>query len=457
MEIRKKITYQFIGIVALILLLSSIAVYISFSETRKEEFYDRLTRKAKLAAQMLIEIDEIDADLLRRIEENNPLSLPNEKIIIYDMNNREIYSNDDENSILISNDLVEKVKEKGELKIAQNSFEILGYYYSSQNENVVVFTAATDIFGLSKLEQLQVILVVVFIIGLIIIFISGRIFATRALKPISNIISQVDKIGITNLNERVDEGNGKDELARLAATFNKMLQRLEVSFESQKNFIANASHELHTPLTVLTGQLEVLLLKSRSVEEYEKTLDDLLVEIKNLTNITNKLLLLAQTGSNISKVSFSRFRIDDTLWQARNEILRRNNDYVINIHFSDKIDSDEKLIVYGNSLLLKIAFSNIIENACKYSNEKKVDVHLDDIHNNYIPVKFIDQGIGIPGDEVKMIFQPFYRSKRVINIPGHGMGLSLVEKIIAMHKGNITIESSPSKGSIFTVKIPLEA
>ncbi len=456
MEIRKKITYQFIGIVAIILFLSLISIYISFSESRKEEFYDRLASKAKLVAQMLIEIDEIDTEVLRKIEMNNPLSLPNEKIIIYDYRNSIIYSSDEDDRLIISDELINKVRLIEELKLKQKPFEIYGQFYTGQYDRIVVFAAATDIFGILKLKRLRIILIIVFVTSLIIIFFSGRLFAARSLYPISEIITHVDQIGVGNLNERVDEGNGKDELARLASTFNKMLERLETAFEIQKNFIANASHELRTPLTAISGQMEVVLLKKRTNEEYQNTLHSVLEDIKNLNNVSNRLLLLAQASSDFGEVDFSKFRIDDALWQARNEILKRNPGFSVNIDFDEKIDEEEKLIVHGNDLLLKTAIGNLIDNACKYSKDNAVHVKLVN-EDNMLIIKFIDNGIGISGEEIKMIFQPFYRSRNVMNTKGHGLGLSLVEKIVQLHKGNINVLSEPGKGSEFTIILPVSS
>src|SRR3989339_1255592 len=226
MEIRKKLLYQFIGIVAMILFLSSLSVYISFSGGRKEEFYDRLGSKAKMVAQMLIDIDEIDAGLLRRIEKNNPVSLPNEKIIIYDYQDKIVYSTDDDQLLVIPPELVNEVRLKEEVRSKQNSYEILGQFYAGKYDRYVVFAAATDIYGLGKLKRLRVILLIVFIISLFIVFISGKIFVSRALTPISKIMSQVGAISVSNLDARISEGNGRDELAQLAQTFNKMLERI---------------------------------------------------------------------------------------------------------------------------------------------------------------------------------------------------------------------------------------
>jgi signal transduction histidine kinase len=454
MEIRKKLLYQFIGIVAMILLLSSFSVYISFSEGRKQEFYDRLASKATMVAQMLIDIDEIDAELLKKIEKNNPVSLPNEKIIIYDYQDRIVYSTDDNKFLVISPQLITEVRLKEEVRLIQKPYEILGQFYAGKYDRYVVFAAATDIYGLVKLKRLSVILLIVFIINLFIVFISGKIFVSRALTPISDIMSQVGVIGVSNLNARVSEGNGKDELSQLAQTFNKMLERIESAFKTQKNFIANASHELRTPLTVITGHLEVILMKARKNEEYRKTIISVLGNIKNLNHISNRLLQLAQASSDFSEADFSLLRIDEILWQAKKDVLKINNNYQVSINFSESIDDEYKLIVKGNEQLLKTAITNLIDNGCKYSDDYTSEISVNN-ENNKVIMNFSDKGIGISEEELNMIFQPFYRARNAIGTKGHGIGLSLVEKIVALHKGQITVKSAIKKGSTFTLSLPL--
>lgn len=456
MEIRKKLTYQFIAIVALILFLSSLAIYISFSKSRKEEFYDRLANKAKLVAQMLIDIDEIDADLLKKIEKNNPLSLPNEKIIVFDYLNNQIYSSDEENVLIIPENYIDKVRLEETIRYIQKPYEVLGEFYTSEFDRIVVFAAAIDIFGINKLKRLRLILLVVFVAGLFIIYLAGHIFAARALNPVSNIILQVNSIGITNLDQRIDEGNGTDELARLAKTFNGMLHRLESAFKIQKNFIANASHELRTPLTAISGQLEVLLMKNRKTTEYQETLISVLDDMKNLNHLANRLLLLAQASSETTEITFTNLRIDDTLWNSRSEILKRKPDYSITISFSEHITDESNFTIYGNELLLKTAIINLIDNACKYSPNKSATIFVD-TNNKKLVIHFKDKGIGIPNDEVKMIFQPFYRAKNAMAERGHGLGLSLVEKIILQHGGKIDLVTEVNMGSNFIIYLPLSS
>jgi signal transduction histidine kinase len=404
MEIRKKIAYQFIAIVAFILLLSSTAIYFSFSSSRKEEFYDRLASKAKMVAQMLLEIDEIDTELLKKIEENNPLSLPNEKVIIFDYQNNILYSTDAEGEIKIDRDLIDEVRLTDAVRLEQNDFEILGRFYTGRYDRIVVFVAASDIFGLNKLRRLRNILLIVFFSSLVIVNFSGRMFASRALKPISNIMGQVNEIGGSNLYARVSEGNGKDELARLAQTFNKMLERLETAFRIQERFIADASHELRTPLTVITGQLDVILLSARSNDEYRKTILSVLEEMKSLNQVSNRLLLLAQASSEYAATEFSTIRADDVLWQVRNEILKRHTDFRVNVNLSAGIDDEMKLSCQGNELLLKTAFSNLVDNACKYSADHTANVFLDYAGGNMI-IRVSDNGIGIPEEDLGMVFQ----------------------------------------------------
>lgn len=453
MDIRTKITYQFLGSVALLLWVSLMAIYFSFSQARKEEFYDRLGRKAKLVAEMLIDIEEIDSELLLKIEKNNPLNLANEKIVIYDFQNQVIYSTDEDNFLDLSESTIGEVRIEQEIRFRKGDYEIYGQFYTGQYERIAVFAAATDIFGKNKLKWLRIIMILVFTLSLIFVWFAGRLFAVKALAPISTIVNQANKIEAKNLSDRLDTGNGKDEIARLAKTFNSMLERLELAFRIQKNFIANASHELRTPLTVITGQLEVVLMKERKNEEYKNTLLTVLDEIKDLNNLSNKLLLLAQTKLSKGELDFSNIRIDEIIWKCRKDVMGRNPNNIIDIYFGDEIDDENKMLISGNEQLLKTAIVNLMDNACKYSDNHRAEVHLN-ASNEKLILKFSDQGIGIAENDLEMIFEPFYRSKNVLHSSGHGIGLSLVKKIVSLHNGKIHVKSELQKGTEFEIIFP---
>ena len=179
-----------------------------------------------------------------------------------------------------------------------------------------------------------------------------------------------------------------------------------------------------------------------------------LSEIKNLNLLSNKLLLLAQTSTKSNDSNFVPVRIDDVLWKSQKEVLTRNKNYSIEIIFEDGIDDESKLSVFGNELLLKTALTNLMDNACKYSESHFAEVRLD-AQNSNLTISFIDRGIGISNEELELIFLPFFRSKNAIHIDGHGIGLSLVEKIIAQHKGKIQVSSEVGKGSVFKLIFPV--
>lgn len=290
-------------------------------------------------------------------------------------------------------------------------------------------------------------------VSLVLFFIVGWFFSGRALKPISDVVKKVEDISITSLNLRVLEGNGADEIGRLAKTFNKMLERLETSFGMQKTFIANASHELMTPLTSINGQLEVLMMKDRSAIEYKSALESVLDDIKSLIDLSNRLLLIARTSAE-DPVNFNKkLRIDEILWQTQEEITRFNNSYHINISMDNSLTDSDQMIIVGDDSLLKVAVSNLIDNACKYSSDRTVDIKFRHIEK-FIEVVFADRGIGIPDKDLQKIFEPFYRGTNTHSISGSGIGLPLVNQIIKNHNGTMKISSQLGKGTSVTILLP---
>ncbi|HYK47773.1 MAG TPA: ATP-binding protein [Parafilimonas sp.] len=449
MQVREKLTYQFVAIVALILLAFSGAVYYFSADYREETLYDRLKSRAVNVANLLINIDEVDSATLQKIEKNNPLSLPDEKIIVYNYKNQILFSTDHKNVFKISPKLLDDVRLNQEVRFEQKPYEMLGFLYTSKYDRFVVISGAIDVYGFKKLDNLSDILVASVAVCIIITFIAGSIYSRRALRPISGVINQVDNITASSMNLRVDEGNKKDEIAKLAETFNKMLGRLEGAFLAQKNFIANASHELRTPLTVISGQLQVLLLRDRTAEDYKKNIASVLDDVKNLNLIADRLLLLMQASVDTSVAGFTSVRVDEILWQAKKDITQMNDVYTVIITFDPALDENH-LTVSGNEQLIRSAVFNLLENGCKFSRDHKTEVHLT-THRNRLTMIFTDKGIGIPAEELEFIFQPFRRGTNSTHIKGHGIGLSLVEKIIRLHKGSIDIKSEVNTGTVITI------
>lgn len=453
MNIRTRLTLLFIGIVFLILSVSFIAIYLLSSDYRQEDFYLRLASKATNVAKLLIEVDEVDATLLSKIEQNNPTSLPQERITILNYRNEILYSSDSAKEITIASNLLDRIRLEGDVRFRQGDFEVLGILYADRFDRFVVIAGAKDIIGLRKLKNLQAILLISFFGSMGLVSLSAWLYAGKALAPISKVISEVDTITATSLNVRVAEGNQQDEIGRLALTFNRMLDRLENAFGIQRNFIANASHELRTPLTAITGKIEVTLLQPRTKERYEEVLQDLSVQVRNINQLSNRLLLLAQASDDGSMRRFGPIRVDEVLWQAKEDELQIAPHYKIDIDLDRGLD-DELLTIRGDEQLMKAAFVNLIDNACKYSDNHSVTIHVHAVNKNLI-LEFIDQGVGISSEEIGTIFEPFFRGKNTLKKTGHGIGLSLINRIIKIHNGRIEVRSELNQGTVFTVHVPL--
>jgi signal transduction histidine kinase len=453
MQIRTRLTLQFLLLGGFIMIFASLAIYYSSANFRKDDFYARLRNQSISTARLILDPYNPDPGLARTIENSNPANLQNKRIIILNNLKDTLYSSDETGEIKVTNEILGKIKSTGRVTYRQGLYEVLGELYSVNRAQFVVISASTDTEGFTHLKKLKTILMVVCLVSLILIFVAGWFYSGRALKPISKMVRNVEDISATSLNLRVPEGNGTDEIGGLAKTFNKMLERLETSFATQKDFIANASHEMRTPLTSINGQMEVLMMKDRSTEEYKAAVGSVLEDIRSLIDLLNRLLLIARTSSESPEDFKKKVRIDEILWQAREEMKKFNAEFDINISLDSSLTDSDQMTVNGDESLLKVAVSNIIENACKYSPDHSV--HIKFAHTEkWVEVIFEDKGIGISEKDIGNVFEPFYRGANSTSVPGTGIGLPLVNRIIKKHKGTITLSSQVGKGTTVVIKLP---
>jgi len=455
MNIKKKLAIKFALIVASILLLSSLVVYVSSARYRRSEFNTRLKDKALDMAKLLIDVDEVDNALLKIINQNT-ISLPEEEVVIYNYLNEELYDSNEETGAPVPVPLLDQIRLEKELYYAEGKKEVIGILYPGKYNRYVVIASATDTYGLSKLQNLRYVLVLVFFISVGITIVAGWLFASQALRPIAAVVTEVNNISARNLHARLHEGNRKDEIANLAITFNRMLERLEVAFTLQRSFVANASHELRTPLTAVTSQIEVALLKQREAEAYESVLQSVLEDINSLSKLYNGLLELAQLDLENNKITVNSLRLDELLLGSIEELTEAKPGYHIHFGYDLFTEEEEKLSVVGSEALLKSAIINLMDNACKFSNGRPATVTLGE-EPGYLKITFADRGIGIADEELSRIREPFYRAGNSTRIKGHGLGLSLTDKIIKWHEGILRIESALHVGTTVTVLFPRNA
>ncbi|MFN0049609.1 MAG: sensor histidine kinase [Cytophagales bacterium] len=451
MKIRIKLTLIFGILVGAILLLFSFSIFYFYSLFREIEFYGRLKDKAQETVELLTEIKTIDANILKIIDRHDLTTLYGEQVMMYDLDLNLLYKSGKEYVKFPVSFLLD-IKIKKEIRLHNGGRETIGIKLQDLGKEFIIIVSAIDKYGYQKIDNLLLILSIGWFTGVLLVFIIGFYYSESALKPIADVVEQVDKITISQLNLRVNEGNGKDEIAQLAKTFNSMLVRLEEAFLMQKTFVSNASHELRTPMTAITGEIEVTLMQKRPVEEYEKVLSSILDETKNLTQMTNGLLELARLNANENAFSQEQLRIDELIWASRSDLSKKNPNYYVKVEFQNFPDDEQPLFIRGNANLLKTAFLNLMENACKFSNTKSAEL-LVVLFFNKVQIVIMDNGIGIPKADIQYVFQPFYRSIKSRSVVGYGIGLSLVDRIIRLHKGIIEVNSTENVGTIFTITL----
>ncbi len=455
MNIRTKLILRFTVIVATILAGFSLAVYFLSADYRREEFFNRLESRAITTARLYVTVQEVDEKLLRIIDKNSIHALFEEKVLIFSPTDKLVYSSLDDLQVDYSPELVRQIRLKGKLEYSQYEIEHLGIVYKGEEGEFVVISSAYDRYGRSKLRNLRNVLVAGLIIGILIIGVTGAVFAGQVLQPLARMNAEVSSISAGNLGRRIGEGNRRDEIARLAMNFNEMLRRLEAAFEMQQQFVSNASHELRTPLAAVTSQLQLVLAKKRTPEEYQQALQSLLDDTRTLVELTNGLLTLAQSAMEKQRFHFSPVRVDETLFAAQNELGKAHPNYRFLIEYDTFPDDERLLIIAGNEHLLKIAFLNLMDNACKFAVDGTVRIGFS-ITGESINVSFTDNGPGIPDSEQELIFNPFFRGSNVrASYRGYGIGLSLCLRIIQLHHGNISVKSELLRGSRFNVSFPL--
>jgi len=453
MTIRNRLTLIYTLIVALILLALSLYVYYLMKLNFHQVFFEKLENRALSTAKVFLEKDEVSAAAFQDLEKRYTQTLPGEMVRVYDEQDRPSFIAEAKKGDFPS-ELIDRIRnEKGKVELDEGGKQIVGIPYSDNQGEFVIIAAAEDVSGRQSLAFTRNALLTGYIASLLIVFLSGRFFSKQALNPMSDIVRNVNRIRASNLHLRLNEGKGKDEIAELSITFNNMLERLEKSFETEINFVHNASHQLRTPLASMIIELEVALTKQRSAEEYQSLLASVLTEAEKLNHIISGLLDLAQVNRDESGTHLGIVRLDELLWDIRDKITKEVPDSKLQISFSNLPSSSDDLTIRGNKPLLDIAFFNLIENACKFSGNQEVNIQLISAPSGTL-ITIRDKGVGIPAAELSEVNRSFYRAKNAATFSGSGIGLSLAEKIIRIHKADFRIESKVGEGTSIQILFP---
>ncbi|GAB3717878.1 HAMP domain-containing sensor histidine kinase [Spirosoma flavus] len=453
MTIRKRLTIRFTGLVSSILLLAFVSIYAFCWYFISSDFYRRLDRKATTVGDMLVR-HRLDARLVQQLSQIRKDQLPNQKVIVYD-NKNVVLLNTNESLILdIPESVIASIRANKRKDFQQDGFYLSGIRFMTASGQLVVIASAENTYGDEFLRRLLWSLAGLLFLIVGITAFSGYFFAGDALRPMQQIDQIVNDIFPNNQDERLRVTQEADEISRLSATINRLLDRVAESFRLQRMFVANVSHELKNPLTQISSQLEVSLLNQRDPEAYRQTIRSVLDDVSDLTTLTHELLQLSKVNQDgASSLLTDAVRMDEIVWDIRQQVMAMNPQYEVKVMLGELPDEPDQLTVQGNKTLLETALKNLTENACKFSDNGQALVHIN-FDQNVVHIRIQNTGKPISQADLPYIFEPFYRSRQTANIQGYGVGLSLVERIIRLHGGLISVTSAAGQPTIFAIELP---
>lgn len=450
MKIQTKISLLFFLISTTGLILLNASIFYFISDFNFEDFFERLEARVNLSAQINILKDENTA-AYQEVRSKYLEKLNQERDYIVKVDRRGKLA---QKPVGLPDDFYNAIFESGKSRYREGNSFYAGSFVESKHGKYLVIVSASNPYGFKELEELKRVLLICFVVSLVLTVLAGRIFSSYTIRPVRSIIKSVKNVSANNLHSRLPEVEGKDEISELVLTFNNMLTRLETAFETQNNFVSNASHELRTPLSIITSETELLLSGNALSPEVQGSVSTILKEAEKLNNILASLLGLAQSGFDGKKQDWQRIRVDELIWTVIDSVKKIEPDCKIDLDMNSLPENESRLYTEGNANLLHLAVSNIVLNACKYSNNQPVSIRLS-TENDRIMIAVSDKGIGIPESEQQHIFEPFFRASNTNEFEGYGIGLPLTLNIVRIHKGSIGIRSEEEVGTEMMILLPI--
>ncbi len=328
----------------------------------------------------------------------------------------------------------EKVSVGGQSYLIQSAFEMDDFYEALDHFALLLFISIPSLLLCAAA--------------------GGYWISTRALAPVDQITRTARTISAQNLSSRLVVPKTGDELQRLSETLNGMLERLEAAFKKITQFTADASHELRTPVAVMRTRAELSLRKARSADEYRDVIAEVLAELEKTSGLIEQLMFLARADSGAETLHFAATNVAEVLREAchQGSALAEAKQ----IDFQEQISGDS-MWIRGDASSLRRLFLILIDNAVKYTPASgQIEVSLQR-NDGYAVAEVRDTGIGIAEADLPNVFERFYRADkaRTRESGGVGLGLSIGRWIAEVHAGTIVVHSSPGRGSIFQIRLPI--
>ena len=468
-SVRGRLTLWYVSVLAFVLIAFSVGVYTLLSRSLYARVDDGLRSVIQVASTSLLHDTEEGQSSAGAAQSTvAELSHPQQALAIFDGSGHLLAENN------LADDLSTPLPESGFIPDGET------YLYTTPEQEgdneynriavqrviipptnipyIILVTQSLEIVE-DELESLRKILYYAVPIALVMAGLGGWFLARKSLTPVVSMSEQARRIGAESLDQRLPVANPRDELGRLAITFNELLARLNSAFAQQRQFMADASHELRTPLSVMHTAADVTLAQSsREESEYRDALKMIDEQIRRLTRIVEDMFILARADAGRYPLRQDKFYLDELL----EESARAGN--VLGAHKNISIDiaDSSEALFYGDEGLLRQMILNLVGNAIKHTPpEGSVRLSLTRSREKYL-VEISDTGPGIPAESQPHIFERFYRADKARSRSesansGAGLGLAIARWIAEAHKGSLHLARSDRNGSTFVATLPAPA
>lgn len=446
MNLKNRLSFYAVTVFSIVIFVASATIYFSFYKKMEQNELLSLKNKTLLAAIYYLEEDEIGVVERETVIDQLRKSISRSNIAVFNEQNvfvrGEMKSQSD-----ISTDFIKKVRLKQESYLVTKNYFYHGLFYKDNEGDFVVVTRESKVDFNQQLLTLLQILIIVFLVGIVLIFIFSSLLGKFAFQPLAKIIDQIKERDNVNFTKPLHSKESYTEIQDLVKSYNHFIERIDRTFNIQKNFIDYVSHELRTPITALLGTLEVTDHRVRSNEEYQQVLRQLSQYVKDLEETLDNMMLLSGAKT---KFEFSKMHVDEIIWQVIEQMILYHD---AQIEVNMMVKNPDYLIINGNPQLLQLALNNIIENAIKYSDNQPIEVVFEE-KNNCLEISILDSGIGIPLDDIPNITDNFFRAKNTQSYAGKGIGLSMANIIFTLHNINLQLFQNQPQGTIVKLSFP---
>ncbi len=454
MNIKNKIALTISIAFSLLFGMVMMMIYASFSDFRKEEFRERFSRRLVFTVHFISNSKNFEKEAPVFFDEDEDNVLLNEKILIFDKDKQLIYSTIKDENISWSNELLISLDKNKIIYQEDSNPDVYAVLRNINGENYYILTFAEDTNGESKLAYLKYLLITSYFISVLAIGFLSYYFMRKFLTPLEKLNKEISEITAHKLTTQIPLRKTNDEIDILAQSFNTMIKRLNNVFQSQKDFTSSASHEIKTPLTRMSFQLENLAKLEDENPDAKKYIEGISDEVYQLSDTVNSLLLLSQLEEQPVSAEFSAVRMDEVIFEAFEKVKKNFSDFEINFNINEQNDLGN-LTVKGIKPLLEIVFVNLFKNGCLYSFHPEIEVNISETETQLV-TEVVSVGTQIDEEDSRKIFDNFHRGANSHRKSGSGLGLSISKRILEFHNAKITYRPENENRNIFILQFPLK-